>query len=397
LKTCHKTYVVSVSELRIVKTTLIKENAIMKKNRITILIIMAFLALALAACNNPLLAANAEGASDIRAEIEAQVQAALEEAESSSEPDFMPDDGPVVVVNEQEAEEEIAEAEEEEVVEPEVEPEVTVEPAPEIEVCTDRAEFIADVTVPDGSDFTPGQAFVKTWRLRNAGTCTWTSSYDLIFDHGDAMGGPASQALLGLVHPGETVDLSIDLTAPSAEGGYQGYWLLRNSEGMIFGIGVNANIAFWVEIEVLEEEEEDDDPLILELAPIHVFPLFVSSGSGQTLPAGGCFDLDAGSMIACGSAAADFGYSTDVVMEGFPPTLEMVFRIQPRHGARFAFFGSDLPTGSECQAAGLSTSAFNVQSKVYCYQTDAGKYGYLKIVGRDLTHMSFDWGTYTLP
>jgi hypothetical protein len=388
--------VVSVSELRIVKTTLIKENAIMKKNRITILIIMAFLALALAACNNPLLAANAEGASDIRAEIEAQVQAALEEAESSSEPDFMPDDGPVAVVNEQEAEEEIAEAEEEEVVEPEVEPEVTVEPAPEIEVCTDRAEFIADVTVPDGSDFTPGQAFVKTWRLRNAGTCTWTSSYDLVFDHGDAMGGPASQALLGLVHPGETVDLSVDLSAPSAEGGYQGFWLLRNSEGMVFGIGVNANIAFWVEIEVLEEEE-DDDPLILELAPIHVFPLFVSNGSGQTLPAGGCFDLDAGSLVGCGSAAADFRYHAEMTMDGFPPVMKTVFEIHPRHGASYALFGNDLPTGAECQAAGLSTNNFKLQSKVYCYETEAGKYGYLKISGGDLFNMTFDWGTYTFP
>ena len=36
----------------------------------------------------------------------------------------------------------------------------------------DLAEFVADVTVPDGTDFTPGETFVKTWQLRNAGTST---------------------------------------------------------------------------------------------------------------------------------------------------------------------------------------------------------------------------------
>lgn len=367
----------------------------MKNKRIVSLIVFAALALTATACNNPLLAANrADAASDFTAEVEARVQAALAEAETSGELQFVADEEPVA---EEIVEEAASEGEGEEIVEPEAEPEATVEATPEIEICTDRAEFIADVTVPDGADFSPGQAFVKTWRLRNSGTCTWTSSYDLVFDHGDAMGGPASQALPGLVHPGAAVDLSINLTAPGSEGGYKGYWLLRNSEGMLYGIGANANVAFWVEIEVLEEEEEDDDPLILELVPLPIFPLFVSSGTGQSLMVNGCFDLDAGGLVGCGDAAADFRYSTDIVMEGFPPSMEMVYRIQPRHGARFDHFGSETPTGSDCQAAGLSSAVFNVHSGVYCYQTEAGKYGYLKITGRDMMQVSFDWATYTFP
>ena len=365
----------------------------MKTNRIASLLAMAILALSATACNNPLLAANsAEGASDFTTEVEAQVQAALAEAEASGELSFVAEDEQVP-----EAVEEAPEAEEvdEPQEQPEVEPEVTAEPAPEIEVCTDRAEFITDVTVPDGADFTPGETLVKTWRLRNAGTCTWTSSYDLIFDHGDAMGGPASQQLAGLVHPGATIDLSVDLTAPGAEGGYKGYWLLRNNDGVLFGIGANANVAFWVEIEVLEEE--DDGPLILELVPIPMFPLFISSGTGQSLPTGACFDLDAGNLIGCGSAVADFRYNAELKMEGFPPTMKMVFELNPRNGASFDYFGNTTPTGSDCQAAGLSSVTFNVQSKVYCYQTEAGKYGYLKITSADLMHISFDWTTYTFP
>jgi hypothetical protein len=369
----------------------IKENAIMKKKRMAILIVLALIA---TACNNPLLAANAEGASDIEAEIEARVQAALEESEASGELEFIAEDEPVADEIEQAVDEE---DEGEEVVEPEAEPEATLEPTPEIEICTDRAEFITDVTVPDGADFTPGQAFIKTWRLRNSGTCTWTSFYDLIFDHGDAMSGPSSHALPALVHPGATVDLSVNLVAPGAEGGYKGYWLLRNSEGVLFGIGVSANVAFWVEIEVLEAEEEDESPLILELVPMPLFPLFVSSGTGQSLPTGGCFDLDAGSMVGCGSAAADFRYNAELRMEGFPPMMTAIFELDPRHSARFDYFGSDTPSSSDCQAVGLSTSTFEVQPKVYCYLTEAGKYGYIKINSASMMHMSFDWATYTFP
>ncbi|HGJ66308.1 TPA: hypothetical protein ENS27_13160, partial [bacterium] len=43
------------------------------------------------------------------------------------------------------------------------------------------AGFVADVTVPDGTSFAPGAAFIKTWRLKNIGTCTWTGKYGLSF------------------------------------------------------------------------------------------------------------------------------------------------------------------------------------------------------------------------
>ena len=55
----------------------------------------------------------------------------------------------------------------------------------------DWAQFIADVTVPDGTTYTPGATFQKTWRLKNIGTCTWTTSYALIFDSGNQLGARA--------------------------------------------------------------------------------------------------------------------------------------------------------------------------------------------------------------
>jgi len=114
----------------------------------------------------------------------------------------------------------------------------------------DWAQFIADVTVPDGTTYTPGATFRKTWRLRNIGTCTWTPSYALVFDSGEQMGAPSVVNFPSNVAPGQTVDLSLDLTAPNSNGHYFGYWKLRNANNVIFGIGSTANRAFWVEIYV---------------------------------------------------------------------------------------------------------------------------------------------------
>lgn len=97
-----------------------------------------------------------------------------------------------------------------------------------------------DQTVPDNTIMTPGQMFTKTWRLTNIGTCTWNSSYQLVFDHGDQLGVPSnySQSLTaGTVAPGQSVDVSVNLTAPMTPGTYTGYWRFRDPSNVYFGIG----------------------------------------------------------------------------------------------------------------------------------------------------------------
>jgi len=114
----------------------------------------------------------------------------------------------------------------------------------------DRAQFITDVTVPDGTTFAPSTTFKKTWRLKNVGTCTWTTGYSLIFDSGEKMSGPDSAPMPTNVAPGQTVDISINLTSPNAGGTYRGYWKFKNSLGAVFGIGSAGTKSFWVEIKV---------------------------------------------------------------------------------------------------------------------------------------------------
>ncbi len=126
-------------------------------------------------------------------------------------------------------------------------------PVPHTPVPVTRCDwvgFVGDVSVPDGSVFAPSTAFTKTWRLKNIGTCTWTSSYALVYSSGQQMGGPAAVNLLGNVAPGQMVDISVNLTAPAAPGRYRGYWMLQNPSGVKFGYGSLANKAFWVDINV---------------------------------------------------------------------------------------------------------------------------------------------------
>ncbi|MBE3119559.1 MAG: hypothetical protein IMZ50_12505, partial [Candidatus Atribacteria bacterium] len=94
-----------------------------------------------------------------------------------------------------------------------------------------------DFTVPDNTLMAPNQVFSKTWRIRNAGTCSWNSSYLLLFDHGDGMGITSgyTQPLTGIVNPGQEVDLTVNLKAPAASGTYTGYWRLRDPGGVVFG------------------------------------------------------------------------------------------------------------------------------------------------------------------
>jgi hypothetical protein len=118
----------------------------------------------------------------------------------------------------------------------------------------DWLSFIQDVTAPDGSVFGPGETFTKTWRITNRGTCTWTPDYMLVFTGGDQMGSTTAVRLPGYISPGQSVDVSVTLTAPSANGRYTGYWMLRNPSGTLFGYGDNANKAFYVEIKVKDAD-----------------------------------------------------------------------------------------------------------------------------------------------
>ncbi len=115
---------------------------------------------------------------------------------------------------------------------------------------TDKADFVADVTVPDGTTFKSGQAFVKTWQIKNSGTNPWTTAYALVYVRGDQMGGPATVPLSATVAPGANAEISVNLTAPVKLGSATGFWMLRNAAGKLFGLSADANQPIYVKINV---------------------------------------------------------------------------------------------------------------------------------------------------
>jgi hypothetical protein len=112
----------------------------------------------------------------------------------------------------------------------------------------DKAEFIADINVSPGTVMSAGTPFTKTWRFKNVGSCTWTNSYRIAFFSGEQMGAVSSAQFPISVAPGQMVDLSLNMTAPSAPGSYRGYWIFQNINGAPFGVGPQGNGTWFVDI-----------------------------------------------------------------------------------------------------------------------------------------------------
>ncbi|HSL47394.1 MAG TPA: NBR1-Ig-like domain-containing protein [Anaerolineales bacterium] len=113
--------------------------------------------------------------------------------------------------------------------------------------CTNRASFVADITIPDNTNVAGGTTFTKTWRIANTGTCVWAPNYTLSHYSEQRMGAPDSVPL-AVTYPGQNLDISVELTAPTATGTYQGNFVIKNPEGLIMSIADDSRL--WVIINV---------------------------------------------------------------------------------------------------------------------------------------------------
>ena len=123
--------------------------------------------------------------------------------------------------------------------------------------CSDRAEFVDDVTIPDNTSIPAGTTFTKTWRIKNVGTCRWTREYSLYLV-GRIPSGDFFQMsnLQEVVYPNQTVDLSVELTAPPVQGIARWEWMLQNEVQDQFGVGKRSYVQMpgdpiWVQINVV--------------------------------------------------------------------------------------------------------------------------------------------------
>lgn len=131
-------------------------------------------------------------------------------------------------------------------------PTYTPKPGEIVEEGCLEAVFVADVTIPDKTVIDADHRFVKTWRLYNAGSCPWTTGFDIIFVSGEKMEGPDKERAFSVqVEPQQTIDVSLTLRAPDKAGTYKGFWGLEDEYGNTFGLG-SVGKPFYVEIVVVE-------------------------------------------------------------------------------------------------------------------------------------------------
>ncbi len=219
----------------------------------------------------------------------------------------------------------------------------------------DQAKFDQDVTYPDNTDVAPGATFVKTWRLQNTGTCSWTSAYSLVFTGGDALEAPASQPLTtGSVAPGEKVDVSVTLKAPDAGGSYRGEWKLRNASNQVFGVGSDGSKPFWVQISVALSKGIVYD--FIARASVADWASGAGDSQGSALAFGGPRDSPDGVATIVDRVRLETGATSGKVLltvpknvsDGFVSSLYPAYTIQPgdHFKARLGFLASDGACGS---------------------------------------------------
>jgi hypothetical protein len=234
--------------------------------------------------------------------------------------------------------------------------------------------FPIDVTIPDDTVLQPGERFTKTWRLQNAGTCTWTSDYALVWFSGEQLDAPLSIPLSGNTDPGQSVDLSVEMKVPDTEGTYQSWWKLRNPAGVLFGIGPNSDAAFWVRIVAEGTPISSVTPTITETVGPTITPTPGTQVSGSaTLQFGDLFDLDNNEINIGGE---DLTYEE----------LDQNHNLVPIDNTAISVSGPNLPSLSNCQNMNLSIEPISVDNLIgnyICYRTNMALPGWILVNSLD--------------
>jgi DNA-binding CsgD family transcriptional regulator len=115
----------------------------------------------------------------------------------------------------------------------------------------DIAHFVSE-NYPDGTNVSLGATFTKTWELQNTGTTTWTTGYSFVMTEGsyplgESQSFPPVINLPREVMPGDTVEVSANITAPKTDTIYEIHYKLKNSNGQ-FVSGDGAEV--WLKITV---------------------------------------------------------------------------------------------------------------------------------------------------
>jgi hypothetical protein len=260
-----------------------------------------------------------------------------------------------------------------------------------------------DISIADGTVLSPGELFTKTWRFVNTGNCTWTPDYAIIWIYGDDLGLAHEINLRTTVEPGQTVDISVDMSAPNRPGEFHSYWKLQSAEGVIFGIGPENKSPFWTYIKVIQNRTSTPTrpPTATSTPIVHQI------GKG-VLVLDDRVDLDTGLIDSFDAQGQDdeeidiAGFAEhDLVLEH---TEDEILALIPLNGARLTVFGVQPPRIADCQKADFNLEPLILKEipddETYlCYSTNQGLPGYtlLMLIDQETETVFMEYLTWAIP
>lgn len=112
-------------------------------------------------------------------------------------------------------------------------------------------------TLSPGSIVQPNQRFEWYWYIKNVGSCTWTSSYALVFYDGFMLNAQSPVYLPSgtYVGPGQYITLKMVFYTPPQPKTYTSFWKLQDGSGNVFGGGPNSDDPLYVEVYVPGQQQ----------------------------------------------------------------------------------------------------------------------------------------------
>jgi hypothetical protein len=245
-----------------------------------------------------------------------------------------------------------------------------------------------DVTIPDGTRLRPGQTFSKTWRLVNAGSCTWGQGYSAVWFSGELLSSARHQFFRSVVPPGQSVDITVEMTAPKKAGIYQSNWKLSDQNTNLFGIGPNGDAPFWVLIEVIDE--------------VHTATATITA-TATSVPAvytAGEFLLSLDERVNLDTGELNSGNQDDLTLL---MDVDKGLVLAVEGSARFMQFGSLRPNDQDCRSLTLSSDPISLEllttDDYVCYRTGQALPGFFRLVETDLEENSLmmEYVTWAVP
>ena len=237
-------------------------------------------------------------------------------------------------------------------------------PPPTPQGCINGMAFVEDLTLDDFNMSAPPQLpsstpFLKGWRIRNIGTCTWDAAYRLAYVQGNTaaaqMGGQPIP-IQGPIPPGQSADVYVNLVSPAQPGVYQGFWQMVDARGAPFGPRI------WVGIQVVNAPQPAT-PTASALAPV----IDAFSLNPTAIEPNGCTDIawatrNTASVRIWRSQAliADSMPANGAIRECPPVTGPLTYRLEATGGGQTAWSNAVLTVGRDPAPSGLVGTAWQV-------------------------------------